>query len=345
MSTSIPSVLSPSAQLGRYFSVVGGVSTLVAALVPLALLASGAPGHEPSLALASHRLREIGLADLGVLSVIIVAVGLILHPLQFPITQLMEGYWGALPAARRAMTRSVGRHYRRRSALLTTSAKATKEVERLNRRLGEMRMLRSRHHPMSGKVRGLVAWERELVLQRIAHLVDEQQTQQRLGRYPVSVNDVMPTRLGNVLRRHEREAGAAFGLDAIVVVPYLAQVADKTLRDYHDDARSSLDLAVRMTLVWTATTVAGVLLLWRYDVWLIVPLLTSVLSYLSYVGSIAAAAQYGVALSVLVALGRGDLYTRLHVRFPETSESELLQNEQLMAQLNGERAALDYVSS
>lgn len=334
-------VLAPAAQVGRYFAVVGGVSTLVAAIVPIVLLAAGAPSREPSLILAAERLRALNLADVGLLAVLVLAGGLVLHPLQFPFTQLLEGYWGTNSFAQRAMRRSIHRHYLKRLAVTDLYTGAAAQTKLLADQLSQLHderpvgVLGSKSPPLTERDR--------LLIDRIPHLATMQEAKRVLSRYPDSANELMPTRLGNVLRRHERMAGDPYGLDAVVVVPYLAQVVDETLREYHDDVRSSFDLAVRMVLVWTSATVIGVALLWQYSIWLAVPLATFVLAYASYRGAVAAAVQYGDALAVIVALGRADLYRRLRVPFPADSDTERERNANLVLQLQGVPASAEYL--
>ena len=53
---------------------------------------------------------------------------------------------------------------------------------------------------------------------------------------------MMPTRLGNMLRRYEILAGAPYELDAPTVLPSLALVAPPGHLDYLNDQRSALHL-------------------------------------------------------------------------------------------------------
>jgi hypothetical protein len=66
-----------------------------------------------------------------------------------------------------------------------------------------------------------------------------------------SGGEMMPTRLGNVLRRHELEAGAPYALEAVTVIPRLLPVASDSIRESVDGARTQLDLSVTYCLVWS----------------------------------------------------------------------------------------------
>ena len=327
-------LLGPAASLGRYFSIVGGLTTLIALAVPASLLASGAPHGRPDVAHAVASIRSFGLQDFAVLGVLLLAVGVVLHPLQFPFTQLLEGYWGTSGPASRAMSRSIEGHVQRYSVLTKTAREtndlASEQAIRLKRLSSARELAKSEVH--QERIRA-VEWEVKAGLASLYAVSGAADDAMRF--YPENADQMMPTRLGNVLRRYERLAGAAFGLDAVVAAPYLVQLADEPVRGYVEDARSDLDLAVRMVLVWASTTALGVLMLWRYDVWLLVPLVTFIFAYVSYRGAVFAAVEYGTALQVLTTLTRWKLYDALAVKRPRDSESEYSINLDLSAVLQG----------
>ena len=136
----------------------------------------------------------------------------------------------------------------------------------------------------------------------------------------------MPTRLGNVLRHHERTAGAAYELDAVIAMPFLVSVATPADVDYLDDQRSQLDLAARMVIVSLTATVLTVAFLARHGLWLLVALGPYAGTYLSYRGAIVAAAEYGSALRVVLTLNRFALYERLELKRPTGSSAERSRN-------------------
>jgi hypothetical protein len=331
-------VLGPASQLGRYFSIVGGVPSLILTAFPAALFAAGAPGRRPRLASLGVAFKELNLSDVGLLAIAVVVIGLALQPVQFALTQLLEGYWGSGRGGRRAMTRSTTVHLRKMLVLEELADESDDELHLRDEEIGVLRDLEARTGERSSGPDQLSA----LLVSSVPARTAAQQYRKKLSRYPTYPEEVMPTRLGNVLRRHERFAGAAYGLDPISVTGMLVQVVDDTLRDYHDDARSELDLATRMVFVWVFCTAVGLSLLWRYDVWLLVPLVASLMSFFAYRGSVEAAEAYGEALTVLLALGRGSLYEALGLPSPQDSSEELQQNRELMRQISGEPATLDY---
>jgi hypothetical protein len=339
-------LLSPAREVGRHFALVGALTTLVAALIPVTLVLAGAPGSRPDLSTAFQRLGQINLAQASVLAVTVVALGLVLYPLQFAATQLLEGYWGTSPWGRRAMTRSTLRHLERRRTLTIMHREdgwSTEDNDESLRNLDSFEEYLATSGLLSEELLFAINADRQRVLQNaLPHRIAMQEAGRLLGRYPSDPRDMMPTRLGNVLRRYERLAGEPYGLDAVNVVGPLVQVVSPTLREYHDDARSELDLLVRMVGVLGLCSASSLALLWQYDVWLLVPLTTAFLTYIAYRGTVSSAEAYGEALVVLIALGRERLYAAMHVGFPRDTEHEVLRNEKLMEQLQGGRVSIRY---
>ncbi|HZZ54583.1 MAG TPA: hypothetical protein VFE26_09910, partial [Trebonia sp.] len=160
----------------------------------------------------------------------------------------------------------------------------------------------------------------------------------RAGRnwFPEAGRRIMPTRLGNVLRRYEDKAGRQYGLNIIRVAPHLNLVAAKEHRDYVDDCRKGLDLSVRLCMLFALATALSLGILLDDGAWLLLTLVPYCISYLAYRGTISSAQAYGQALSTLVDLNRFALYDQLHVPPPSNTEDEKIRNAQLMKLLSGE---------
>jgi hypothetical protein len=334
-------------QVGHHFAVVAGIPSLVVTTFFTLLVASGAPSQAPNPERAADAAQSLGLTGIGLLLVALLACGLILQPFQFAFTQLLEGYWGTSAPAVLAMRRSARRHAQRMVRLERVFDLAQRPIAVSDSALSKVRakqdklILRKRYS--KDQAEGLDA-SRLAELNRSMHLRFEGLEAYRLRTkyYPEQLGDVMPTTLGNVLRRHERLAGQSYELDAVTAAGLLAQTSEPTLREYYDDARTNLDLATQTILMWTVLTVLGLVLLWPYGVWLLVPTVTAVLTVLAYRGAIETASAFGEALTVLVALGRFDLYTALHVPLPSDADFERHQNDEIMRQINGETAQLPY---
>jgi hypothetical protein len=296
-------------QIGRYFSVLSVLPSALLVSYVYALVASGAWDGTPDWRAAAASLSHVSLAAIGALSLASLLVGLVLYPLQFAVTQALEGYWGISRLAVRAMAWRARHHRARKGHLHEVQTWAVDALEGTRDAPPEAQFIPD---------------------ELLRHLMAEGDADRLLTQYPDDVNDIRPTRLGNVLGRYEDFAGSQYGLSAVTVVPHLAHVAPAPEVDYLDDQRTALDLAVRMVVVGGLATAASVLFLWRGGPWLLLSLVPYSLMYASYRGAVSAAAGYGSAFSVLIDLNRFALYERLGLPRPSNSEAEREQNEALM---------------
>ena len=314
--------------------------------VPVILVLAGAPARRPDVGSVFTLLQGINFATFGVLTLLVSLVGYLLQPLQFGATQLLEGYWGRTSAAKRAMRRSAEVHLKILREAQLELEDASFDIELHRRRATRAASLHERLHDrgnLSDDLDDLVeARLTDRYRDSVSSFLDYQEASRVCERYPDDPHDVMPTRLGNMLRRFERRAGASFGLEATQTTGLLAQVTDETLRNQHDDARTDLDVSVRLVLVWAITSVTTFALLWQHDTWILVSLTCFALSLLSYRGSVAAAQAYGETLEILHTLGRFELYDALQLPRPSNSRVERRQNAALLDQLNGEVVELAY---
>jgi hypothetical protein len=150
------------------------------------------------------------------------------------------------------------------------------------------------------------------------------------GGYPEEDDDIMPTRLGNVLRRYERLAGYQYKLDAVRVVRHIAFVAPRPHVDYLNDQRQLLDLSVRMCATSIVAVFVAIAFLWHHGPWLMIALVPYAIAYLSYRGAVVVAHEYGDAICTLIDLDRFALYDYLRMPRPENAEAEQCMNVKLM---------------
>ena len=111
------STLTVGNRIGRYFSIVSMLPALFLVLWTYALIASGAWRNAPDLKSLMARTSHWSLTGVAWLVVATLLVALFLHPLQFAMTQLLEGYWGNSPVAISAMKLRIV-HYRKRQRQL-----------------------------------------------------------------------------------------------------------------------------------------------------------------------------------------------------------------------------------
>jgi hypothetical protein len=292
--------------IGRYFSVVSFVPSSLYVLFVYLLVASGSWHHPPDWSHAFVSLGHLGVDGIALLTFLAVGLGIFIHPIQFAIVQFLEGYWG---------TRSVPQSIRYQRII-----RYQRLCEKLNQDLGCTQKL-------------LATWETadlETTLGARAPVRSKLDEADRVRyMFPADLDEVMPTRLGNVLRRAESQAGSQYGIDALQAVPHLLLIAPTNHIDYVNDQRSQLDLAVRMTFISVVAAATAIIFLWPYGAWVLIALIPYVLAYLSYRGSIVAAGHYGSALEALINLNRFALYQQLHMRLPASTENEQEANVKL----------------
>jgi hypothetical protein len=294
--------------IGRYFSLVSFIPSALLVAYVFVLFSSGALYRPPDPADVVRAVSHLSLADIAALTLLSVGLGLVLHPLQFAFVQFFEGYWGTGPIAQRARNARIWWHWQR------------------------LRALRERWNEANTQLREL-SGEKDL-RKRIAIISRRDEASRLSAEQPLLLDEVMPTRLGNVLRYYESAAGAPYQLNAIQVMPYLARVAPAEDMDDVNDQRSNLDLAVSLSFVSVIAFVLSLALLWRYGLWLLVALVPYALAVLSYRGAVIAAGAYGQAFASVIALNRFALYERLHLPLPRNTAEEQKNNEKLGYILN-----------
>lgn len=281
--------------IGRYFAAINTIPSLILTLVVFFLVSSGSWFGPPDVHRSWSVLGHLGLGGAALLLLAAMALSLVLHPLQFSMVQLFEGYWGTHRLAQALKAERISHHRR-------------------------------------------VLWD-------LIEQSDVGDAQRMIARYPSKSKEVMPTRLGNVLRRYELMAGNFYKLSAFTVIPLIGPIAPAGQLEYLNDQRMQLDLAVRTS--FTAFLASGIsfVFLWRHGIWLLMTLIFYSAGYLAYRGAVVAAESYGLALVNIIDLNRFELYRRLHLELPPDSRAEGEQNKKLMDFLERGQGTLTYVPS
>ena len=193
--------------IGRYFTVISMVPSLLFVLYVYGLFAANSwPGpFQPAKAL--HAAENLSIAKIVALLVAALLLGLVLHPFQFSMTQLLEGYWGGsyigLFLARRRIM-----HYRRaaralKSAIGVAEYKWTHAVQRARTTPDQLK----RESPQQSRDMNAAYLNWENGDPMLADYLRAQALRAALRQYPDIWRRMMPTRLGNVLRRYEDKTG------------------------------------------------------------------------------------------------------------------------------------------
>lgn len=319
------SLLSTASQIGRYFSLTSALPASALVLWTYVLVASGAAAGRPHLDKLGGKFSPT-FTEVGLFVLVVILVGIFLHPLQFGMTQLLEGYWGT-----------------RRLPLLLSSVR----TNFYRRRIRHLEELTFQHSRDSFRELGIEVpdddvpsdqdwrrWERRLHAPAsdrvIRHVLGRNEAMRKRAELPDQRHRVMPTRLGNALRRYEELGGAPYGIDAIATAPHFSLVAKPEHRQYVEDELQQMDTALRTCVIAIIATIETVAMLFTDGPWLFVALVPYGLAYLAYRGTVAAARSYGTATSTLIDLNRFALYESLHLPRPTSLYDERERNKDLM---------------
>ena len=310
--------------LGRYFSIVSLVPGILL-IVNILFLAGITQGMTIHLLNGLDYIAQFGAVEWIAILGASAAIGLLVHPLQYALTQLFEGYWGpGLPARRLAEFRIVA--HRNRAARLegaAVQARADWVAKAHHSRPAWFRQqLRGHEH---AQLRSELALER-LHSPDVNFLIPAYNSSEAcfkaLERFPQNHGRILPTRLGNILRRHEDRIGSVYGLDAVAIAPYLTQVAKEPDVVRVADEGEQLDLCLRLCLVFMFTTVVYAVWLAHFGPWAALSLVPYGCAYAAYRGACIAAENYMSAFAVLLHLNRFALYEALHLESPHDLKQE-----------------------
>jgi hypothetical protein len=314
--------------VGRYFSILSFFPAVIYAAYTYILVAAQSWSRPPDWSRAIHSLEHLGVGGVAFLLIAGFGLGLAIHPLQFAVVQFFEGYWGVNPS------------------FLNLRAERIIRYQRQYEKIDDMATLSSDYiDDLDELAKGTVGQPAMKITP--AHRVTSENRVDEANRFldsnaPHADRFVMPTRLGNVLRKFELNAGNPYALDSIAVVPRVLLIAPDAHVNYVNDQRSQLDLAVRMVFMSLIATATTVFFLWPYPLWALIAIIPYSIAYISYRGSIVAARGYGSALKILIDLNRFALYEQLHVSLPNSNSEERWNNRQVTRLLKGQPAVITY---
>ena len=130
-------------------------------------------------------------------------------------------------------------------------------------------------------------------------LEDASQYMRRFYGFPVRKADVLPTRLGNVLRAAEDYPGddERYGMDAVFYWPRLYLVLPTDTRSLVEDHRSGLDRMVLLASLAVAfppaALIVGVVAGTSWPAWAIAAAVALLVAVAAYLGAVSAAAAFG----------------------------------------------------
>lgn len=346
--TPVDAVLATGSRVGRYFSIVSLLPSVIFIVYVAWLLYGGAAGPQFDPRSGARGLASLGLGDWVLISVAAFALAVVLHPLTFPFTQLLEGYWGSSRLALALTTWRIKSHSARADSLERRREAARDAwIRHAYRSLPARERASFRGRAKSGSREDLARQLLNLPDTRrfLRHYIEEQGSARSLNAYPTQRRRTMPTRLGNAWRRHEDSTGRQYGLSTVTIAPHLSLVADKEHYAYARDQGDQVDLAIRVTLLGLLATAITVVLLANDGPWAGLAFVPFAASYLAYLGAVSAVGSYSAALATVLDLNRFRLYDSLRLPLPNNSVEEPERGEQLCALIEGEDVGLVYRSS
>lgn len=145
----------------------------------------------------------------------------------------------------------------------------------------------------------------------------------QLQHYPTNERDILPTRLGNILRAAERRPLDRYGLDAIIVWPRLWILLPDGVRADLQAAYSDLNIAARVWL-WSLLCLVWVPLyatcVWWW--WLLPIIIVVIALYIYYGWLLETAINYSSLIDAVFDLYRVNLYQSLRWKLPLDTQED-----------------------
>jgi hypothetical protein len=143
--------------------------------------------------------------------------------------------------------------------------------------------------------------------------------------YPKSVDNILPTRLGNVMRAAEDYSEERFKADYLIVWPRLAHVCSVRFVQDYEASRANVDFLLVVCFLSVAFGVVGggmAASAGSIMVFLVVTVGSLGLGWLAYTSAVSAAIEFGEQIRASVDLFRINLLEQLRYPLPEDTEDE-----------------------
>jgi hypothetical protein len=297
--------------------VAGALALIASRLYPWQSPISDSSGSHipPGPASLIETVRGFGAAGSVLLVLFVLVVTVILRPFQISFVQVLEGYWKNQFGIVVAEAAAVERHIRRRS-------------------LGAARLLEIPQIQVGSSLGAVARQSRQEadIRRRLERATDV------LEQYPDDNDLIMPTLLGNVLRRAEKSAGERYGLDTVITYPRIYPYLSPRLHQETTTQLNLIDTASTLTVVFGLLAILASPIVARVDWWSALPFVFLMTSALSYRGARIAAGRYGVLLASAFDLHRFEMLAAMHRKLPVNAKEEYGENQALCRVLAGSKA-------
>jgi hypothetical protein len=256
------------------------------------------------------------IAALVAILFVITTFAFIIQKLDLVVLRFLEGYWPQWMGQQRVQ------HYRHRREKLNRESQELRETQ--SERQEERQELQKTIDTQGADILNAKERKRYLVLQESLLTWPEQtnlaRIRQSLREMPTADVDLMPTRLGNLLRAAERQPLNKYGLDAIVCWSRLWMLLPDAVKKDLQEARTDLNTAARVWL-WSILFCGWSLL--GQSWWTTWPIAVGLISaWWAYQWAIDAARTYGELIEASFDLYRHLLYQSIRWNLPPDPQVE-----------------------
>lgn len=144
--------------------------------------------------------------------------------------------------------------------------------------------------------------------------------------FPDEPEEVMPTRLGNILKNAELYPAQRYDIDAVVMWPRLYPLLPDAFARLLGSARGSLELMLVISSLSMLFAVVASAYLWvtggSWQLFLACSLGGFLVAYLAYLSALEAALSYGALLKSAFDLYKGDLLQKMGYQSPNSLQEE-----------------------
>lgn len=233
---------------------------------------------------------QIGYGVIAFIIVILITVFLdLLQPLML---RIYEGYWSGpiLRWLRKYRTRKFQKIVQRYKDRFNILAKKKAKDEALDKELNELDNLEA----------SLIHW-------------------------PIESKDIMPTRVGNILKSAEVYAKKHYDLDAVTIWSRLYFVLPDVIRDNLDFRCRTVNMLLRLSTMSIAFALFWTTYYLLHRLWALamIGIVGFILYWICYQGTVQASKRYGNLIRIAFDLYRFDLYRSLHWPLPNKLSDEL----------------------
>jgi hypothetical protein len=307
---------------GGWSLLVGWITPAAVALVAFRFLVAPQLAFGPFPSLVKLKLEQQSLALLGAA----VVLGLLLAALQTPLYRVAEGYVGWQP-----QTATTTTHRLRHPLRAMINALHRRQLDRKHRLLGRLDLLELSQLEAAGMLReelvarlaevradpGVQKWASAQSAQNLAQMA---LLREQVRRYPVDDRQVVPTRLGNAIRRLEEYGYDRFRLDSQLLWYELNATVPEPARKSADQARTTVDFLVCLlygNLLVALSALLGLAI--RPGAWVLGPVAIALVlaAGVCYRVAVVATDDWAAAVRALVNLGRRPLASALGLDLPD----------------------------